>query len=575
VTRGPEVSRYCTSMTAVAVSRRALRAATLVACAALAASCDPPPAKDMLLGPTATAPFAVDRPVSGRVVVPADGDIVVRFTDDVDPRSVGARSVRVTRSGGRAVAVATRIDGRELRVAPPSGREFPAGEKLRIRIEGSPSPRAVRSAAGETLSRAFETTFRVGARRRDLVGPRLVATRPADGADHVAPNALLELRFSEPLAAGAVKTGDAVSLRVDGVATSARLTLSRDRAMIVVHPTSPLPPDRVVEVDLHDCLLDAAGNPLDAASPRAVSFRTRATPVVETTEDFIDAEKCDVRRTSCGWDDSESPGTLVGRAGVVLVGPDADGARRGLGDATSLRFQILVPRSGTTVGLASALRVEFDAAPEGARLLSAVVEAGATPLDAVDPSFVANRAAAQPVVVVARTADALDIEDDDAAAPFVDVPFDAPLRLDGERSVLLDVRLEVDPGVRVAAWRDAGPIALVEGRTGLAPAASLVVAPASPQARSLWYDTGVASPGWRPASVLSLDADSGVDAVVEFQSAPAAADGGADAGRASAWDVDLERLPAYRFVRFRVRFEGTPDSGTAPRIDRIVLPYER
>ena len=78
-----------------------------------------------------------------------------------------------------------------------------------------------------------------------------------------------------------------------------------------------------------------------------------------------------------------------------------------------------------------------------------------------------------------------------------------------------------------------------------------------------------------PCSIAPAQADNGVRRLAEFQCAPAAADGTPDAGRASPWERDLARLPAYRFVRFRLRFEGTPDSGVAPRIDRIVLPYER
>jgi hypothetical protein len=174
---------------------------------------------------------------------------------------------------------------------------------------------------------------------------------------------------------------------------------------------------------------------------------------------------------------------------------------------------------------------------------------------------------------VARVVDPVDVDANDGGRPFVDVAFEAPVRLDAGRPVLLDVRLELDSGVRVAAWRDVGELALVEGKSGVAPAASLLVTPASPQARSLWYDTGVAYPGWRPGSVFSVDADPGVTVVAEFQSAPADADGVADAASASAWDADLARLPAHRFVRFRLRFEGTPDSGAAPKIDRIVLPY--
>jgi hypothetical protein len=265
---------------------------------------------------------------------------------------------------------------------------------------------------------------------------------------------------------------------------------------------------------------------------------------------------------------------LVGRSGAVLVGPDAGEPALDLGESSTLHFQIVVPGSESPDGLASTLRVEFAASPPGARLLSATVEAGPTTLDAADPSFAANRAAAR-LATVARVVEPVDVDANDGGRPFVDVAFEAPLRLDSGRPVLLDVRLELDPGARVAAWRDVGSLALLEGRSGVAPAASLLVTPASPQARSLWYDTGVTYPGWRPGSVFSVEADPGVSVVAEFQSAPADVEGAADAARASPWDADLERLPAHRFVRFRLRFEGTPDNGASPRIDRIVLPYER
>ena len=157
----------------------------------------------------------------------------------------------------------------------------------------------------------------------------------------------------------------------------------------------------------------------------------------------------------------------------------------------------------------------------------------------------------------------------------MDIVVEEPRGLVRGRAVLLDVHLSVTPGARIAAPGDFGMSALVEGHGGVAPAASLLVSPATPQARSLWYDTGVAYPGWRACSVVRADDDPGVQVVAEFQSAPPDPDGNADATRASPWESDLARLPAYRFVRFRLRFDGSPEGAGAPRLDRIVLPYER
>jgi hypothetical protein len=557
--------------------RTAAAAAAFVSLVAPLTACDPPPADEMVLGPKEVVAFAVERMSPSRGTVAADGPIVLRFTQDVDPASVGSRSVRVTRANGRRpVRVRAWAAGRELRVAPQPGHAFPADGPLLLHLDGSPSPRAVRAASGEPLARAFESEFRPGAPRADLTGPSLVQSLPRTGADDVTPGSSVELSFSEPVARGSVASGDAVTLRVDDVVTPARLALSGDGAMIVVHPQSPLPPGHRVEVELHTCLLDLAGNPLDPASVRTVAFRTRATSLHELSEDFVDSAKSDARATSCGWDDPETPGVLVARSGTLLVAPDAGEPRLDLGDTASVHFQLLVPAADVPSGLASALRVEFAAAPEGAQVLDATIEAGPTSLDDREPSFVANRAASQ-LRTVARVSDPVDVDPPASAGgrASVDIVFEEPLRLDAGRSVMLDVRLEFTHGLRVAAFADPGLAALVEGASGVAPAAALLVSPSAPQARSLWYDTGVAYPGWQLCRIVRADEDAGVAVVAEFQAAPPAREGGPDVSRASPWEKDLTRLPAYRFVRFRLRFDGTPESGAAPRIDRIVLPYER
>jgi Bacterial Ig-like domain len=557
--------------------RSVVAALLLAAASSSLVACDPPPAEDLALGPVAAERFAVERSSTDRGPVSSDGAVVIRFTRDVDPRSVGSRSVRVTRSDGRRpLRVRAWAAGRELRVAPLPGREFPVDETLRLHLDGSPSPRSIRSKSGDSLDRAFDATFRASAVRGDLVGPRLESAHPRDGATDVPAGATVELRFDEPVAPGSVSSGDAVTLRVEGRVVPARLALSGDGATVVVHPASPLPPDRRVDLELHDGLLDAAGNPLDGGSARFVTFHTRRTSLHELAEDFVDSARADTHATSCGWDDPETPGVLVGRSDAVLVASGTGEPLLRLAESASLHFQLLLPGADVPDGLASAFRLEFSDAPAGARVLAAVVEAGPTSLDAPEPSFLANRGSAE-LRPVARVVDPIDVE---SAVPsggraFVDVVFDEPLRLEAGRSVLLDVRIELTAGVRVAAYPDAALHALIEGHGGVAPAASLLVAPATPQARSLWYDTGTPIPGWRTGVVVRSDSDPGVRVAAEYQSAPAGRDGAPDVTRASPWEPDLERLPAYRFIRFRLRFDGAPESGNAARIDRIVMPYER
>src|SRR5262245_44274637 len=562
-------------MTRTSPLSRTRAAAAAVAAAAFSlalAACDPPPAEDVLLGPAPLEPFAVESLAVERAVGPAS-PVTIRFTREFDAATVGARSVRVTRVGTRRpLRVRAWGLGRELRVAPPPGRAFPAGATLVLHLDGAPSPRAIRSKEGEPLPHAFEAEFTVPLTRADLVGPVLVDSLPKDGADDIAPGSAIELRFDEAVAARSLVSGDAVTLRVDGEAAPARLTRSGDGTMIVVHPATPLPPDRRVTLDLHTCLLDEAGNPLDGSSKSSLGFHTRATLLLELSEDFVDDGRADARATSCAWDDPETPGMLLAKNGTVLVGAESGEPSLELPATTVLHFQVLIPPGEVPGGLASALRLEFAAAPEGAEVVSAVVDAGPSNLDQREPSFAANRAASE-LLQVARITEPTAIEPaaDGSGRLWAELLFEEPLVLEPGRAVLVDVRVETRVPVRVAAYPDAGVHALVEGASGVTPAASLVVAPLVPQARSLWYDTGVAYPGWRSSIVTPT-----VPGLrLEFQSAPPAAGGGPDSSRASPWESDLSRLWAFRFVRFRVRFEVLDDGSAAPRIDRIVLPYER
>src|SRR6187401_936156 len=124
-------------------TRDSLRRSAAAAAFAALTACDPPPAEDIVLGPKEVLPFAVEKMSPARGAVPADAPIVLRFTQDVDPASVGSRSVRVTRANGRRpVRVRAWAAGRELRVAPLPGRRYPPDGPFLLHLDGAPSPRA-------------------------------------------------------------------------------------------------------------------------------------------------------------------------------------------------------------------------------------------------------------------------------------------------------------------------------------------------------------------------------------------------------------------------------------------------
>jgi hypothetical protein len=465
-----------------------------------------------------------------------------------------------------------RIDADGVRVSSDAVASVADGGSVEVRVEGGSSPCALRAAGGEVLAERFVLVFRVaGQPGADLSGPVLVASRPAAGTPDAAPGASVELRFSEPVVVGS----DAVTLRVDGVARPAIVRASADRRRVVVRPEVPFAPGASVALDLHRCLTDDVGNPLAAGSPSEVTFRVRQSPLHEIEEEFASDEFLDRTATDCAWGEVGAPGVLVPRCGATpLPAHDAE-PTTDLGDRDAVRFQVLVRGDEVRGGVASGLRLRFAQATGDAPLLSAWVEGGPTQADVLAPSFQSNRDDAAVAVLAAHGGD-LAWEPAGVAGATVDVPFELPLFLVPGQSVLLDVTLTIAPGARLAAAPDRELRTLVRGagRERLAPSAALLVSGSAPAARSLWYDAGVDSPQWRPATIewAGPDGRTGL-AVAEFQAAPSDGAGHPVPELASPWEPDLDRLPSWRFVRFRLRFGDVPSDG-APAVERVVLPFE-
>lgn len=559
----------------VAGVRRVTAAAVLrTAAAALAlAACDVAPVAETILdvGPP-PPPFTV---ASAEVDGEGDGTVALTFTQAVDPRTIGPRSLRVLRADGRRVVHSSfEVDGATVRIRPEPARGLPRTEDLRLRVAGGASPRAVRSLEGAALDDAFELALRAPAGGvADLEGPAVVGSQPADGARDVVPGTSIELRFSEPISAGAVRSGDAVTVSVDGVAVAVRARLSADRRRVLVRPDTSIPPGAAVGVEVHPCVLDRAGNPLREGSARRMRFRTRDSTLHEIVEDFVCDDMSDPAATDCAWGEPGSPGFLVPRCGATPAGSAAPAPDTDLGDRPEIRFLLHVRAGDVPGGVATGIRLRFATTSDRGPLLAAVVDGGVFGLEALDPSFEGSRRNAD-LAPLAHAAGPFAWEVEGAGA-VVDVPFAEPLRLSGADDLLFDVRLRVTPGSRLAAGADDERRTLVEdgGRVRLAPAAAVLVAAGSPRAGSRWYDTGVARPDWGTAQVLTDVGDPGVRIVAEYQSAPGDAAGAPDDGLASPWERDLSRLPSQRFVRFRLQFDGAASGAAPPRVDRVVLPY--
>ncbi|MCE9638086.1 MAG: Ig-like domain-containing protein [Planctomycetes bacterium] len=567
----------------------------LIGAGAVLGGCDPPPAREVLLGAEPAAPFRIETTnVRNGLLGPHD-DLLVRFSCAIDPASVGPRSVVIETYAAESVrrrrisGASAVLEGDTLRFPATLIASVIGDDPAQVRMEGGASPCALRAADGETLAVREVVGFRRAVEgRTDMEGPTLLASRPADGATDVPPGAAIELRFSEPLAIGSALSGDGVSLRADGHEVAARLRLSADRRRMLVRPQTALAAGASVEVEVRRCLVDDAGNPPATGSPMVVHFDVCPTSLHEIEESFSCDDYLDRTRTDCAWGEIEAPGLLVPRCGPVPmpaldVEPTTD-----LGDRDEIRFQVRIRGDEALDGLASGLRLRFSQTTAAGPLRAVVVEGGPTIDDSLEPWFQGNRDRAR-LQVLATRHESLPWESDGAQGAVVDVPFEQPLALSAGQAVLLDVVLAVEPGARLAAAPDSDGRALVRGgpRDRAVPSAVLLVSGASPVARSLWYDAGVASPRWRAAILetaggvagatpdTSAGGAAGAMVVAEFQTAPADSAGNPDAAVASPWEGNLALVPSWRFVRFRLRFEGGSSDGRMAPVDRVLMPFER
>lgn len=506
--------------------------------------------------------------------LPAGEDLVLRFTRPIDVRAFGPRSVVITSPRRRRLTgSAVRVTHDSLRIPGDRLRGLAPGEPLVLRVEGGASPCSLRATDGAPLGSRLVVSFRCsGVGTDDLTGPSLVASRPADGDEEVAPGAVIELRFDEPL--GAAPLDDAITVRESGRPLPARLRASADRRRVFIHPAWSPAPGSMVEVVVHRSLADATGNLLDRSSRARVRFRVRRDPVREVEEDFSSDEFLDPTVTDCAWGEQDAPGVLVPRCGTTPLPCLTSEVTTDLGARDEIRFQILIHADETTGGFGSSLRLRLTHVDDGA-VRSVRVEGGPIDDDHLDPWLQGNRDRAR-LELLADAEGPLDWEPAGPGTAVVDIPFVQPLSLERGVPILLDVTVTPEPGVRLAAATDAAGRALVRGagRERLIPAVELRVAGAEPTARSTWYDSGDPAPLWRPASVEIADDVPGARVIAEFQTAPSDARGRPDVTLASAWDADLGLVPAGRFVRFRLRFDGAAADGRMPRVDRVVMPYD-
>lgn len=517
--------------------------------------------------------------------VPRDGTLVVTFSEPVDAASLRAGAVRVVQTGGQEQPVEARVSGDELVLEPPVPFGFAAATRYALIVEGFPSLLALRSRAGRPLAARERIEFTTS----DLYGSDLEPPG-VDGIELETDPAgtwSVHVRFSETVDPDSVVPGRSlvVTDADSGMALPGRVISDRLGVWYRFLPgESPRP--AAIRVVLTAGITDLAGNPL---SPHRAPLEARfELPVAadparagEIAEDFTDDRMMDSARTTALWNGDRFPGVLLAEPATTLLplpgDPDQPESFVDIG-GEPVRIRLLLTRE--ELGVAREL-TGLEWSPAGGAFLPAEyesleIEVTPTTRETLDgEGFELDR----PTRLLRRTPWRIEAGEWERAR----VAFSESYLFDGSSNLLLEIRVgRGDHTNFLRGHHSPTGRALVEAgaeTVAVRPVLTLRSFSWSPVATSRFYDSGLEDPVYLAPVIQPEDLPDGVRMRIAFQGARRlGADGRPpvdDPAAASDWTPDVRDLAGYRFVRFRIEFEGVSLSGAAAAIDDIVIPFRR
>lgn len=261
--------------------------------------------------------------------------VIFQFSEDVDPSTVNASSIRFRTASGEQPVGVFFVNGRQVEFVPTlsiSGGQtffgFAAGETYTLAIPGGDDqPAVVRGTSGKPFARTHLCTLRATLGIVDLNGVAPRAKLVVPGPNHLqdAPRDTdIVLEFNEMIDATPFLTGSQspvsfsvrrTRLGVGGgrecdpnstlqtLAGTQQLDFDAGRGISILsfRPAQILPGNICVEISVTDGVADLSGRP---AQPQTFSFLTEVVPlsdfeIVETfaNEDFLDVDASAARWT--------------------------------------------------------------------------------------------------------------------------------------------------------------------------------------------------------------------------------------------------------------------------------------
>jgi hypothetical protein len=194
--------------------------------------------------------------------VPLNPIVELEFTETLNPATVTDSSVRLLLQGAQPVAITLSVrDGRVIRIAPQSA--LTASQTFYVQVNG------VTDSQGVPVAGQFFAAFTTGS-TADTTPPTVTAVAPPGGSSDVGTNAMIRIRFSEPINPITVNATTVAVTAPGFVAVPASISFNPTDTEAAITPLQPLPANAAIAVAIAG-VQDRAGH---SVAPLQSTFQT-------------------------------------------------------------------------------------------------------------------------------------------------------------------------------------------------------------------------------------------------------------------------------------------------------------
>ena len=202
-------------------------------------------------------------PADGTTGVQSDVNVVLTFSESLDPRTVNSETFALLADGSaRSISITRSSDNRTVTL----NASLPANSEITVAVTNGVKDLAGNALVGFTSSFRTEVSF-------DSARPSVTGQRPRNGANNIPVNQSIVLFVNEGLQVSTVPA--ALHVSQNGVIVEGAINVTPDGRSIEFTPKNPWEHNALIQVFLEDTARDLNGNALYDFQG---SFRTIADP---------------------------------------------------------------------------------------------------------------------------------------------------------------------------------------------------------------------------------------------------------------------------------------------------------